>query len=92
MKNKEKVFTAIEKVTGISKSEIVGKTKKSKITQARMIYYLIMFNYKNTHQDIIESVNRVAHASSIYGIRKIIAEMELYDDVREMYEAIQNEL
>lgn len=57
--------------TGISKSEMIGRSRKSKIAIHRQVYcYLMRINTEETLQSIGASINR-HHATVIYNIKTI---------------------
>ncbi|MDK2951763.1 MAG: chromosomal replication initiator protein [Kosmotogales bacterium] len=67
----EKLFTSVEKITGINKTEILGQSRDKKIVFARQMMMYILKNYfGKTVTDISREIGR-KHSTVIHSTKKI---------------------
>ena len=75
---RDKVISEVEHITGVSRDDIMGHSKKKEISRARQFCYYQMHKLNITGMDIARAFN-VDHSTVHYGVNKIknkISKME----------------
>ena len=61
------MITEIAKITGVSEEEILGRSRKQRISDARHLYFIVMLRNGFKNRDICR-LNGVNHSTIIHGV------------------------
>jgi len=74
--NEHYLLRVIEKVTGITEEEMVGKSRRREFVEARFIFFYCMRRYSKVTVKSIGNMLRKDHSSVIYGANEIMKIIE----------------
>lgn len=69
--NKHYLFRVIEKVTGITEKEMIGKSRRREFVEARFIFFYCMRKYSKVTVKSIGNMLQKDHSSVVYGAKEL---------------------
>lgn len=85
----DNIISTVAEVYGVSVDDILGKSRKQPIAEARqMAMYILRESGLKYHE--LRDLFSVASASVIHNVQRMVEVMDIYSDIRDKYNIITN--